>query len=84
MRSCFSPLLKEVLDEAHEQPPFGLVPIPLPLCHEDVDHAPMEKTRDFGTGGVFEAVGVVVVCIIVPWRTRVKRGGDNEEKPSRR
>ena len=39
MKSCFSPLLKEVLDEAHEQPPPGLVPIPLSLCLEDMDHA---------------------------------------------
>ncbi|KAK8467949.1 hypothetical protein PHAVU_007G185500 [Phaseolus vulgaris] len=43
MRSCFSPLLKEVLDEAHQQPPPELVPIPLPLCPEDVDHAQWTK-----------------------------------------
>jgi len=43
MRSCFSPLLKEVLDEAPQQPPPELVPIPLPLCPEEVDHEQWRK-----------------------------------------
>ncbi|KAK7353984.1 hypothetical protein VNO80_19440 [Phaseolus coccineus] len=43
MSSCFSPLLKEVLDKAHEQSPPGLVPMPLSLCPQDVDHAQWRK-----------------------------------------
>ncbi|XP_047157631.1 probable transcription factor At5g28040 [Vigna umbellata] len=43
MRSCFSPLLKEMLDEVNQEPPPGLVPIPLPLFPEKVDHGQWRK-----------------------------------------
>ncbi|CAJ1976210.1 unnamed protein product [Sphenostylis stenocarpa] len=43
MRSCFSPLPKEVLDEGQDEPLPGLVPIPLPLCPEGVDHQQWKK-----------------------------------------
>ncbi|TKY52148.1 Mediator-associated protein 1 [Spatholobus suberectus] len=45
MRSCFSPLLKEVLDEAQEEPHPGMVPIPMPLCPGEVDHEQWRKRR---------------------------------------
>ncbi|QCE07407.1 probable transcription factor At5g28040 [Vigna unguiculata] len=43
MRSCFSPLLKEMLEEVNQEPPPGSVPIPLPLYPEEVDHEQWRK-----------------------------------------
>ncbi|KAG4997555.1 hypothetical protein GLYMA_10G160100v4 [Glycine max] len=45
MRSCFSPLLKEVLDEAQEESLPELEAIPMPLCSGEVDHEQWRKRR---------------------------------------
>nr|KYP74443.1 hypothetical protein KK1_007122 [Cajanus cajan] len=45
MRSCFPPLLNEVLDEAQEGPLPELAPNPMPLCLEEVDHEQWRKRR---------------------------------------
>ncbi|KAL2325424.1 hypothetical protein Fmac_024482 [Flemingia macrophylla] len=45
MRSCFPPLLKEVMDEAHEEPHPELVPIPMLSCSGEVDHEQWRKRR---------------------------------------
>ncbi|KAK7391912.1 hypothetical protein VNO78_20336 [Psophocarpus tetragonolobus] len=45
MKSCFSPLLNDVSDEAQEEPLSALVPISMSICPGEVDHEQWKKHR---------------------------------------